>query len=615
MRKLSLVLIIVLTLLTSTAAATTFHADNARTGNFTSEKIIPVIAWKANITGLVDSSPIYSNGYVFVTNWYGWKSWQPGLYCINANDGSIVWRNENITGASSVVVFKGKLVVGSLSGKLFFVNISTGKIEKSLKLENSPSWWGIASSPLYYNGSIYVTTFSNGTLWKIDENGNVVAHFTTGGQISHYTSPAEYNGKIFFAGNDSSNKLYCLDENLKEIWNFSVSSEIMNTPSIGYGKVFFATKDRLYALNLNGSEAWNVSFNGTISSAAIAYGNIYIGSSDGYLYCFNATNGNVVWKFKANGKIDSSPAVANGVVYFATNTPEGTIYALDASNGKLLWFYRLIPPSGSYYNIMSSPFLADNKLFIGADNGYVYCFNSSGEIDFKVKLSPTNETINVNGKNYEIRQDTALGALLEASSYTNDSAEIYFNVTLDDSWYQKYGSFFISSIMGFGTKNVNGKWIYWSIWNDTSPLSVGANLYFVRNGESINYCYGDGSSLDSCSILLKIKCNVTPAGVSNLTVTSARLAGNATAFVNIGSSKSGWFVVVVSGLNDKGDYIAGISTVYLKQGESLDVPVLIHVPQRNTVGTYKLYAGVYEFKDYPNKILAIYGPVDCKVVS
>lgn len=153
---------------------------------------------------------------------------------------------------------------------------------------------------------------------------------------------------------------------------------------------------------------------------------------------------------------------------------------------------------------MSSPFIYDGKLYIGADSGYVYCFSSSGEIDFNVNLTPLNVTVNVNGKSYQVRENTALGALLKASNYTNDSYEIYFNVTLDDSWYSRYGSFFISSIMGLGTQNVNGNWIYWSIWNETSLLSVGANLYTVRDGESIYYCYGDGSSLSNCTVLLNI---------------------------------------------------------------------------------------------------------------
>jgi len=595
------------------ASGYTFHGDEMRSGNFTaSSEILPILAWKQELTGLVGSSPVYYNGNVYVTNW-GWSTWNPGLYCIDATSGNIVWKNENITGASTPAVSGDLLIVGNVSGHLYFVNASTGEIKKSVLLENSPSWWGIASSPLIYNGSVYVTTFSTGTLWKLDLNGNVIWNYSTGGEIDWYTSPAAYNGLIFFAGNESgTHKLIAVYENGTSAWNFSVDGKITNSPSVGYDKVFIATGEKLYAINLDGTGAWNVSFNGSMSTAAIAYGNVYIGSKDGELYCFNATSGEELWNFTANGKIDSSPAVADGVVYFATNTPEGTIYAVDAFSGKPLWYYRLKPPEGSYYNIMSSPFIAENKLFIGADNGYVYCFNSSGWLNVSVTLAPVNRSVEVNGNSYAIREDTALGALLEASRHINNSAEVWFEVTLDDRWYTNLSSFFITSIMGLKAPQDWSKW--WGIWNETTTLETGANQYYVEDGETIYYGYGDGSSLENCSVVLAINVSVKPAGVSGLSVSSAGLGGNATAYANVTASEEGWYVLVVSGVNNQGDCIAGISTFYLKKGESLRVPVLIHIPQRNSEGTYTLYAGIYRFSEYPEKILYhTTTPVNCTV--
>lgn len=610
-----LIVTMALLMLMSAASATTFHGDEARTGNFTANStILPIVAWKTELTGLVGASPIYSNGHIYVANWYGWGEWSPGLYSLNASSGIIEWRNANITGASSVAANGEVLIVGNLSGHLYYVNASNGRIEKSILLETSPSWWGIASSPLIYNDSVYVTTFSSGTLWKLDLEGNVLWNHTTGGEISHYTSPAAYNGLIFFAGNESGvHKLFAIHENGTIAWEFPVDGKITNSPSIGYGKIFVATEKKLYAVNFYGSEAWNVSFNGSMSTAAVAYGRVFIGSSNGKLYCFNATTGEELWNFTANGKIDSSPAVAGGVVYFATNTPEGTIYALDAFTGKALWYYRLKPPEGSYYNIMSSPFVAEDKLYIGTDSGFIYCFDSKGKINVSVILSPINVSVVVNGKEYEVREDTALGALMKALNYTTEDAEVWFEVTLDDSCYESYGSFFVTSIMGLTTKSVGDSWIYRSIWNETSLLSVGANLYYLKDGERIYYGYGDGNSLENCSVVLEIDASVKPVEISNISVSSAKLGGNATAWVSVEVWEKGLFVVVVSGLNEKGDYIAGVSTFYVGGEKSLEVPVLLHVPQRNSAGSYELYAGVYRFDEYPEKLLFLYGPVSCEV--
>jgi len=613
MRKV--ILISVLFTLLIVVEANTFHGDVQRTGNFTaSSKILPILAWKQELTGLVGASPVYNNGHIYVTNWYGWGSWSPGLCSLNADTGAVEWRNDKIAGASSVAVYGDTIIVGNLSGHLYYVNADTGAIEKSVLLESSPSWWGIASSPLIYNGSIYVTTFSNGTLWSLDTSGNVRWKYRTGGEIAHYTSPTAYNGLIFFAGNESgSNALFAIDESGNLAWKFSVEGKITNTPSVGYGKVFVATDKKLYAVNLDGSEAWSVNFNGTMSSAAIAYGKIYVGSSEGKLYCFNATTGNKLWEFTANGKIDSSPAVAGNIVYFATNTPQGTVYAVNADTGSLVWYYRLLPPSGSYYNIMSSPFIANNRLYIGADSGFIYCFNISGSLVYNVSLIPGKFDVEVNGNTYSVNRATAMGALYAAQQY---SAEVFFEITLDDSWYdpQTKTGLFISSIMGLGTKQVNGSWIYWSIWNESKVMiPVSADAYQISGNETIYYCYGDGSSLDTCSVLLVINSHAKPVGISSLAVSDGNRGGDTTAWVNVTSAENDWYVVVVSGVNSEGEAIAGISTFYLNAGGELKVPVLVHIPQLAQTGSYNLYAGVYRLSDYPNALIHLYGPVSCEV--
>ncbi len=603
------VLILALILSAGCASASPlFHGNYTRAGNFSATSIIiPSVKWKTDLTGLVDASPVYYNGKIFVENWYGWGTWSPGLYCLNATNGNVIWVNSSITGASSVAVLGNEVVVGSLSGYLYYVNITNGHIIKKIKLENNPSWWGIASSPLVYNNYVYVVTFSNGTLWKLDSNGNIVWKRTTGGSLSHYTSPAAYNGMIFFVGNNSSNNykptLYAVYENNTVAWTFVADSAIENTPSVGYGKVFFATDNYLYAVYINnGTQAWRVRLNGTISTAALAYGNVYIGSRDGKLYCINASTGRVIWTYTANGKIDSSPAVAAGYVYFATNTPEGTIYALDAHTGVMKWYYKLTPPTGYYYNIMSSPFVADNKLFIGTDSGYVYCFNATGWVSVNVTLYPGTVTVKASGVSYTVNRTSALGALYVASQGGQaKGAIIGFNFTLSNAWYAQYGSLYLTSI--FGVAQTSTEWWMYQV-NSVSP-SVGINQYQLSNGDVVYFMYGSSYPLtpSNAKVVLRINATVEPVGISHFTVSSARIAGNATAWVNVTVTNSGWYVLVVSGTNSNGDYIVGLSTFYAQANKEIKVPVMIPVPQYVHAGTYTLYAGIYPFNQYPNVLL------------
>jgi eukaryotic-like serine/threonine-protein kinase len=63
-------------------------------------------------------------------------------------------------------------------------------------------------------------------------------------------------------------------------------------------------------------EKWTATRGSAVdSSPAVANGVVYVGSTDGNLYAFNASTGATKWTATAGGVIESSPAVANEVVY------------------------------------------------------------------------------------------------------------------------------------------------------------------------------------------------------------------------------------------------------------------------------------------------------------
>ena len=77
----------------------------------------------------------------------------------------------------------------------------------------------------------------------------------------------------------------------------------------------------------------------------MANGVVYVGSYDQNVYALNANTGALLWKYKTANFIESSPAVANGVVYIASNDPDDNLYALDANTGTLLWKHKKSAPS------------------------------------------------------------------------------------------------------------------------------------------------------------------------------------------------------------------------------------------------------------------------------
>ena len=91
------------------------------------------------------------------------------------------------------------------------------------------------------------------------------------------------------------------------------------------------------------------------SSAAIADGVVYVGSQTGELHAVNLADGKLKWKYKASadGIGESSPAVAGGLVYIGDLA--GVLHAVDTATGKAAWTFK----TGS--EIKSSPVVAGDQ--------------------------------------------------------------------------------------------------------------------------------------------------------------------------------------------------------------------------------------------------------------
>ena len=98
-------------------------------------------------------------------------------------------------------------------------------------------------------------------------------------------------------------------------------------------------------------------------------GLVYFLSADGNVYALNATTGATpkLWSFKAVYWGDSSPAVANGVVYVGTQDQH--IDALKAATGAELWSFT----TGNA--VLSCPAVANGMLYVGSGDGNLYAFH------------------------------------------------------------------------------------------------------------------------------------------------------------------------------------------------------------------------------------------------
>jgi eukaryotic-like serine/threonine-protein kinase len=115
---------------------------------------------------------------------------------------------------------------------------------------------------------------------------------------------------------------------------------------------------------------WNFTTGAAVvSSPAVANGFLLVGSKDCYIYCLNASNGQLVWKFPTGNIVDSSPAIVNQRVYI--NSQDGWVYCLDIITGKPFWISMV----GGFAK--SSPTVVDGRVFVGSGNPELFCFNAS----------------------------------------------------------------------------------------------------------------------------------------------------------------------------------------------------------------------------------------------
>jgi outer membrane protein assembly factor BamB len=91
-----------------------------------------------------------------------------------------------------------------------------------------------------------------------------------------------------------------------------------------------------------GKLKWSVELPGKLTQPIIADQKVLVADKDNPVLCaFAADTGEPVWRFIPGGRIDSSPAIYKGLVYFGAT--DGFVYCLDLSDGSLRWKYQAAP--------------------------------------------------------------------------------------------------------------------------------------------------------------------------------------------------------------------------------------------------------------------------------
>jgi len=263
---------------------------------------------------------------------------------------------------------------GIKKGLVAAVNYSTGAIRWSRELP-SPS----ESSPLVDHGIVFFGS-QNGTVYALDAHtGRPVWTYHASGAVK--ASPTLKNGVLYFG--DYSGHLQAISEQTgRRLWRSGSEGALLgsgtfySTAAVVYGRVFLGNTDgRVYAYDAStGKLDWAVQ-TGAYVYASPAVTNapglgptIYLGSYDGTFYALNARSGSIVWKYNAHGRISGSATIIGRTVYFSDLGQHRT-YGLGISTGRVS--FEL--PTGAF-----DPAISDGQnIYITGYTG-LYAFTPRG---------------------------------------------------------------------------------------------------------------------------------------------------------------------------------------------------------------------------------------------
>ena len=250
--------------------------------------------------------------------------------------------------------------------------------EQSLNTSNVPGlkqkWSIIAASPVglsppvVVGGQLYDGA-SNGRLYSINTTTSQGWSVQPGNQIGG--SPAVVGGSVYLGDGFS---LYALDaSNGATKWHVDTSGTVSCSPVVSNGVVYFSgwngTGHALWAVNATtGSVKWSTQLDtggGVIGSPVVDATNVYVGDDTGTVYAVNRTTGMVTWHKVPGGRIEGTPAVSNGTVYFVTLGGGGEfVRSYDTAAGAKNWAVN-----ASDYAAYSSPAVHAGKVFVVTGKG------------------------------------------------------------------------------------------------------------------------------------------------------------------------------------------------------------------------------------------------------
>jgi outer membrane protein assembly factor BamB len=241
------------------------------------------------------------------------------------------------------------------NGVLYYVN--NGATAFAVNAKTGRMYWShdvgslVASSPAWSGGRVYITTLSPGAIVALDaKTGKAVWRRSLPSRSE--SSPIVVRGVVYFGSEDGTVYAYRASDGSK-VWTYHAGGAVKAGLALSKGKLYFGDySGAVTALRVkDGSRVWSTSTNGATfnrsgqfyATPAVAFGRVYLGNTDSFVYSFVAATGQLAWRHATGSYVYSAAAVGDvprlgPTVYVGSY--DGNFYALDARSGNVRWSHH-----------------------------------------------------------------------------------------------------------------------------------------------------------------------------------------------------------------------------------------------------------------------------------
>jgi outer membrane protein assembly factor BamB len=189
----------------------------------------------------------------------------------------------------------------------------------------------------------------------------------------------------------------CLDPNTGQIlWNsssFCADTGIFTTNVYSPEEQLFYVKDNSYVIAWNFSDpsipptvAWTTYIpGGGTTGIGVTYGGgmVFAGSFMNQQIALNGTTGAIIWDTLTKGPMIFNGAYSDGM-FFRGGTDDDTMYCFNATNGQILWTYTPSGDTDGYF--VTGPAIAYGMVYEMNKDGYLYAINiKTGDLVWRYK--------------------------------------------------------------------------------------------------------------------------------------------------------------------------------------------------------------------------------------